>query len=684
LPPIERAIEQIVSLLPGYEPRPQQIEMGRLITDAIKSGRHALIEAGTGSGKSFGYLIPLLESGKTAVISTGTIALQEQLLYKDLPFLAKAYGREIKVALGKGRSNYICLRKLAEANQALSPADPHRRVVEELVQITRTRAWTGDRAELPFNVDSRFWADMLASDPEDCLGPKCANFVFTPHRTARLACDEAQIVIANHALYFADQIREAGILPKHDVVVFDEAHHLDRAAVSALSVQVSRWMGGKLLQRVQRRFSSIPLRLVQAVNDSETELVDVLYRRGRGQFPLDGDEELGERAFRMSDALSRLAQWVSTADAAQMTLLEVDPGMAKQTAEIMREQMQAVAADLAERWAHFAALRKAEDRANWMYVDPGRDHYELQSAPLDVGEQLEALLWSKRTCILTSATLAVDGKFDFYKRELGLPDTSLEKVLGSPFDYPNQALFYVPRGIPMPNEPKFNEAVCPEIERILTMTEGRAFVLCTSYRSLREIAGNLAGKLPYPCKTQEDLPRARLVEWFRSTPNAVLFATATFWEGVDIPGEALSCVIIDKLPFANPDDPVVQARTERMKARGEDWFGGYMLPKAVLALKQGFGRLIRTRTDRGIVALLDRRVLTMRYGEIVLRSLPPARRLHQLPPTLDAAFAPPAPERKPNGRAGVEPPLQPADAPYQRRSLAPPPDLDAVLGEPPL
>jgi ATP-dependent DNA helicase DinG len=678
LPPIERAIEEIVSQLPGYEPRPQQLRMARIIADSVAAGRHALIEAGTGSGKSFGYLIPILESGKKAVISTGTIALQEQLLHKDIPFLAQAYGREIRVALAKGRSNYVCLRKLAEMDQATAPADPQRLVVSDLVKLSRTRVWDGDRAELPFNVDSRFWLDSLASDPEDCLGPRCENYTYTPHRLARLALDEAQIIVANHALYFTDLVREAGILPKHDVAVFDEAHHLDRAAVAALSIQVSRWMAGKLLQRVQRRFNGLPPRLLQALSDAENDLMDHLYRRGRGQFPLEGDPDFTARAHAFAEALARTAGWLSSVDAGQMTLVDADPGIAKARAEVIREQMQSVAEDLASRWEHFAALGRDAGRANWMYVDPGRDYYELNSAPLDVGDALQRLLWSTRACVLTSATLAVDGKFEFVRRELGVPADAAEAVLGSPFDFPNQALLYVPRRVPLPSDARYTEAVLPEIEQILRMSEGRAFVLCTSYRSLREISGALIGRLPYPCKTQEELPRARLVEWFKSTPNAVLFATATFWEGVDIPGDALSCVIIDKLPFANPDDPVVQARTERMKSRDEDWFGGYMLPKAVLALKQGFGRLIRTRTDRGLVAILDRRVVTMRYGEVILRSLPPARRLHALAESLDAAFASPAPGRA----AGNAPPEPEPRSSHAGRWNAPPPDLDAVLGEP--
>jgi ATP-dependent DNA helicase DinG len=313
-----------------------------------------------------------------------------------------------------------------------------------------------------------------------------------------------------------------------------------------------------------------------------------------------------------------------------MTLLDDgDEEQEKQRAQIQREQLMATADGLAARWAHFAQIDTAGDRANWMEVDPSRDYFELRSAPLDVGESLRRLLWTKRTAILTSATLAVDGQFDFIKRELGLQDMELhELALGSPFDFRNQVRLFLPSHLPAPNHPAFPEAAIATIERLLHLSQGRAFVLFTSYQALRHVSAALMDRLPFPCKTQEDLPRTRLIEWFKTTPHSVLFATATFWEGVDIPGDALSCVIIDKLPFASPGDPVVQARTERMKANGEDWFNGFMLPKAVIALKQGFGRLIRTRTDTGIVAILDRRLTTMRYGQVILRSLPPARRIH--------------------------------------------------------
>ncbi len=688
---LDRAFENIVSQLPGYEPRPQQIQMARLVEKALESGRHAIIEAGTGSGKSFGYLIPVLEAGKRVVISTGTIALQEQLLHKDIPFLSQAYGREIKAAIAKGRSNYVCIRRMMETHQHLPVTDVLRPQVEQLLQLLDTGEWSGDRADLPFMIEGRGWADLLASDGEDCLGPRCANWGHTPHRVARLACEEAQVIIANHALYLTDLATEAGILPQHDIVVFDEAQHLDRAAIGAFSVEIQRWMATKLLQRVQRRFPNCPAALLQDLQDAELDFMDEIFKRGKGQFRMEPEPESQLRAGRMGEVLSRLGAYLATVDTQQMQLLADDPQVAKSQAESVRDQMQSVASGMASAWGHFAQIAPPVERATYMVLNPERDHYELHSSPLDIGPILHSSLWGGRPAVLTSATLAVDGKFDFLRQELGLPADVLEACLGSPFSYGEQALLYVPRHLPVPAEADFLAEAANEIEKILAMTHGRAFVLCTSYRSLRELAGMLVGRVPWPCKTQEELPRARLIEWFKTTPNAVLFATATFWEGVDVPGEALSCVIIDKLPFASPDDPIVQARTERMKLKDEDWFGGYMLPRATLTLKQGFGRLIRTRSDRGIVAILDRRLLTHRYGDSILRSLPDARRITRLAEDLDAAFAsaPPAP-RPQNRPSGVGRPSGPREAreswsghgvDYQPAG-APPPDLDAVLGEP--
>jgi len=633
--PVESLLTQAVSQLPGYEVRPQQMEMARRIAECIERRRHALIEAGTGSGKSFAYLIPILAAGKTAVVSTATIALQEQLLRKDLPFLEQALGRPIQVALAKGRAHYLCLRKLDEAQRTLDPDDPRREIVASLIPL-RSR-WDGDRANLPFVVPNPVWNELLASDAEDCLGSRCPNFAISPQRVARIRCEEAQIVVANHALYMTDLATGAGVLPRHEIVVFDEAHHLDRAAIGAFEISVGRHAAMRLIQRVQRRFRTVPMSLIDRILSVEQLVCEAIYEAGRGQLPLATSAGFRGGAREMARAIGNLADWLERADPQEMLVLDDDPVEAQRRGQIVRDQMRSVALGLARRWEHFSLDEVAGDRARWMQVEPDRDYFELHSAPLTAADALRQHLWGSRTCILTSATLAVDGRFDFIRQELGL-DEAAEAVLGSPFDFRRQALLYIPTHLPAPNDPEFSRALVPEIEAILRCTRGRAFVLFTSYRVLREVAAALIPRLPYPCKTQEELPRQRLIEWFRTTPHSVLFATATFWEGVDIPGEALSAVIIDKLPFASPDDPVVQHRTEQMRAAGEDWFTGYVLPRATLALKQGFGRLIRTRTDRGLVAILDRRLATMRYGRTILRSLPPARRIAALPPSLEAAL----------------------------------------------
>jgi ATP-dependent DNA helicase DinG len=444
-------------------------------------------------------------------------------------------------------------------------------------------------------------------------------------------CEEAQIIVANHALYLTDIVNEIGLLPKHDVVVFDEAHHLEQAAVRALSVQINHWMFNKFMQRVQSRFKNLPSDLFAGLTMADMDVTHYLFTRGRGQFRMEPDEPFCECALAVSEKLRDLACWIEQLDAAQMSLtVEGTPEQVKSRAEVMRDQMRAVAEDLAHRWRHFAELSHNGEQANWMTIDPTREAYELQSAPLDVGHRLNEVLWEKRTSVLCSATLAVDNRFDFIRGELGLPVNTHDLVLGSPFDFKKQALLYVPTQLPEPADPTFMDTAADEIERILEMSQGRALVLCTSYRSLRELHGRLLTRLQYPIRTQEDLPRARLIEWFRTTEGAVLFATATFWEGVDIPGEALSCVIIDKLPFASPGDPITAARIDLIRARGGDPFGEYQVPLAILALQQGLGRLIRHRQDRGVLAVLDPRLRTMGYGRRFVASLPPAPVVHEL------------------------------------------------------
>lgn len=640
---IEQTFREIAGSLPGYEPRPSQVQMVRLVARAIKERGHALIEAGTGSGKSLAYLIPVLQSGRRAVISTGTIALQEQLLQKDIPFVLEAAGLEVSVALAKGRGNYACLRRLEEARQKSAPGSPEQEAAAQLLQLHGSERWSGDRAEIPFRMPAELWREHLGFNAQDCLGRACPNFRFTPHQIARRALADAQLIVANHSLYLADAACGGGLLPEHDLVVFDEAHQLERAAASAFDTMIERGATRDVLDIVRRRYRDLPGDVLTACDALELEVADHLFLEGSGNHRIRHDVKLMELCAAMARVLDECRRWVEVSRPRQMELGEGDP--AGQGAEWIETEDAAIAqqtvgmlVDWTARWSRHGEPCDPAIEARWCDNRVDRDQFALHAVPLQVGGLLQDAVWSSKTAILTSATLAADGNFDYIRTELGLPPKTLTAVFDSPFDFPSQTRLYIPQHIPLPNEDGFHEAAAEEVERILRSSRGRAFLLCTSYRSLRLFSALLAGRLPYPVRTQEEMSRSALLAWFRATPSAVLIATSSFWEGVDVAGEALSCVIIDRIPFASPEEPLSQARTELMKQRGENWFGNLVLPRAILMLKQGFGRLIRSREDRGLVAILDRRLITQSYGRGVLNSLPPATLIHELPPVLEQSF----------------------------------------------
>lgn len=609
--------DQVVSQLPGYEPRPQQQEMARQVLDTMVGGGQALIEAGTGSGKSFGYLLPVLHAGRTVVISTGTINLQEQLLEKDLPFLLSASGSTMTTALAKGRSNYLCRQKLWEADRQIPSGDPLRREVDRLLEALP--GWDGDLANLMSPPGSKFWQEV-ASTSDDCLGNKCEFFEENAFRVARVKLGRADIIVANHALYMVDLATGGGILPDHDVVIFDEAHHLPRVAAQAFTATIGRYALTKLLQKIRRRWQAPPESITFALVGAESRLAEWLWRHDRAQFRLYPDSDFLDVAEQLLEGLQELRGWLEHGRVDEMLFSDTE---VKSKAPLHRPKLLQQLSNLIARWEFFANVADATgaERVNWVELDRTSGYFELKSAPLDVSKELREMLWNERAAVLTSATLSVGGDFSYFRAQLGLGPQTRQAVLPSPFDYETQARLYVPR-LPEPNDPRFERASQDEIEAIVKASRGRALVLFTSYRAMAAAFQALAPKLPFPCKQQGDLTRTRLVEWLKSTPNAVLFATSSFWEGVDVPGEALSCVIIDRLPFAVPDDPVVQAYVERLKMQGRDWFREYTLPEAILRLKQGFGRLIRTSTDCGLVAILDARLHSKNYGRQILKALP--------------------------------------------------------------
>ena len=617
--------ETIVQQLPQYEPRPGQHRMAEVIHTALQENRHAVIEAGTGSGKSFGYLIPLLESEGPFIVSTGTIALQEQLLNKDIPFLLEASRHKRTVALAKGRGNYLCKQKLWEADRRMPASDPLRPELDRLIALLP--GWDGDLATLPWLPTEALWSE-IQSDADDCLGSKCEFYEVSPHRLAKARLAHADLIVANHALYFVDIAAAGGILPSHQAVVFDEAHHIHAAATRAFSASIGRYSIAKLLQKIRRRIGSIPDEIAFSLVGYESKLLDWVLRSDRPQYRLYPDANFIEVLEGLLEDLKLLGSWLDREPSLGDGIL--DPEIAKKM-PLHRPKLLNQLNNLMARWEYFGreADSTLSERVNWVEIDKRRAYFELKSAPLNVAPPLRDLLWSQRPGICTSATLAVGGDFSYFKQQVGLSE-ALELETPSPFNYRKQATLYVPRHLPEPNEPDFTFHAREAIKDILQRTQGRAFVLFTSYKGMHAAYNVLMDSLPFPVKKQGDLPRSALIDWFKTTPHAVLFATSSFWEGVDIPGEALSCVIIDRLPFSVPDDPVVQAHVERLKMQGKDWFREFMLPEAIIRLKQGFGRLIRTTSDRGLVAILDNRLFTKSYGSTILRALPDCPRVRDL------------------------------------------------------
>lgn len=596
----------LARVLGGYEPRAEQERLAAAVRDAIDGGSHLLAEAGTGTGKSLAYVVPALESGRRVVVATATKALQEQLVEKDVPLALAALGRNAVVAVLKGRQNYLCRRALHGlgllGGQLLErPADAAAyEAMRGWIDTTRT----GDRAELAVEPSETLWAE-LAVGADRCLGRSCAFTSVCFSERAREQASKADLVIVNHALYFADlAVRTAsdgaGVLPAHDVVIFDEAHRLEETATTWLGGRVSGPAIGRLLRDLERTCretsSPFPARAVDRVEVAAAHLL-------RGISPPTGRLRLleppGDDARELERRLVELAEAVS--------------GHGEEL-DLVARRAAGLALDL-------AACNDPSDPDRVVWVEPEA----LCWAPVDVARLLEERLWDVGpTAVLVSATLSVAGSFAFVRDRLGLA-LAEEASVGSPFDYARQTLLYVPQGMPDPRQPAALGRVAEEAAELCRLSSGRALVLTSSYRALAAIAARLREELPFEVLAQGEAPRERLLERFRAEVDTVLVATQTFWQGVDVPGEALSLLVIDKLPFRPPGDPVVEARCERIERDGGDWFGEYALPQAVLQLRQGFGRLIRTRDDRGVVAILDPRLRSRGYGRTFLDALPACR-----------------------------------------------------------
>jgi ATP-dependent DNA helicase DinG len=588
----------------GYETRPEQEALAAAVARALGTGENLIVEAGTGVGKSLGYLVPALESGQRVVVSTATKALQEQLLTKDVPIAAAALGRELKVAVVKGRANYLCMKALdgfALLGSALLPRAEDARAYERMLPWIETTE-TGDRAELDFEPSHTLWSE-LAVGSDRCAGRRCPHAHSCFAEAARNRAQDADLIIANHALTFADlAVRRRSedvlaVLPDHDALILDEAHKVEESAASWLGGRVSQGGIRQLQRDVERAareaFKPPPARILAKVDRATERLLqDVAPAQGRRRLREVPTERIGV----LTEALHELASALQ--------------GQGDDLDALGRRAL-TIAGDAAA-----CADASGLDRVVWA------EQESIAWAPVDVSDSLRDILWDRQTtCILVSATLTTANDFGFVRRRLGL-DHSRELTLGSPYDFAAQALIYLPERMPDPRSPAARDAIADEVMSLCGHSRGRALVLTTSWRSLGEIAERVRDRLPYRVLVQGEQPRERLLEQFREEVDSVLIATQTFWQGVDVSGEALSLLVIDKLPFSAPGDPLVEARCERISALGGDWFMEYALPSAVLQLRQGFGRLIRGHADRGVVAVLDPRLRTKGYGRAFLNSLP--------------------------------------------------------------
>jgi ATP-dependent DNA helicase DinG len=613
----------------NYEYREQQVEMASAIQRALDKRRPLIVEAATGTGKTLAYLVPSLLSGKRVVVSTGTKALQGQLFNKDLPFLQKHWHRPFKMVQLKGRRNYLCLQRFKEMRDR-----PRFRNREDAKHWPKIMQWankttTGDRAEIEgLPDDYAAWSDLSVGS-EGCLGQKCPFYEECFIFEARERAQHADIIVVNHHLFFADlALRDVGfgeILPEYDAVVFDEAHHLENVATSYFGMQVSNWRFKDLIGDIRRTLDGEDIDDVdvdEALRELSTVYTDFFTHVSFGLYDgryaleevLDGSqsEKISEAHLELRDALSDLHNAVS----ALSDLGEGGKRLAERCLEIKLD-VQMILAMEKSRYAYLV-----EKRESGVF---------LQASPINLAFLLRhKLLNTHDTLVFTSATLTTGGHFDFFKKRMGMtvPDKKEyevdELILEPVFDYGEQCALYIPKKLPAPNSDDFADNVALIVEYLTNVTEGRAFVLFTSYSNMNAVHELLEYKLDYPILKQGDAPKSELLDKFRKDTHSVLFATSSFWEGVDVEGEALSLVIIDKLPFANPSDPLTRARLDDIEARGGNSFRDLSMPSAALTLKQGFGRLIRSRTDTGIVAILDSRIANKSYGSYFLNSLPPA------------------------------------------------------------
>lgn len=617
---------------PAYEFRRGQLKMAEAVEQALEERRHLIVEAGTGTGKTLAYLLPVIRSGKRVIISTGTKTLQEQLYFKDVPFLQASLG-ELRVCYMKGRANYLCRKKLYDLTD-----QPVLNGLEEISQFKIISDWekkteTGDRAELAdLPETSQLWGKLDART-DRCIGAECQQFDRCFITEMRRKAAESDIIIVNHHLFCADLAikagadfaADAGVLPESAMVVFDEAHELEDVAADYFGISVSNVRIDELLRDMDqtlRRANVLAVDVLGACSRvrERSQFFFSLIPPGDGRFAFENRaeflEENGDEYLGLQNTLMHL-----------YTELQAIPDKPDEVHNLSRrvEELRVQLGFILEsnqRNTVFWIERRGERRGFRGGAGGGQQNVFLQATPIKVADILRTTLFENlSSAVLTSATLAVGGGFDYIRGRLGV-EHAREMIVPSHFDYPSQALLYIPPDLPDPREPRFVEIASRRVRELLEITRGRAFCLFTSYALMNQVYERLLGEIEFPMLLQGSAPKNALLEEFRMTPNCVLFATSSFWQGVDVQGEQLSCVIIDRLPFAVPNDPVVAARIKAIDEGGGNAFFEYQVPSAVISLKQGFGRLIRSLHDRGLLCLLDNRILKKQYGKVFLDSLP--------------------------------------------------------------
>lgn len=612
------AFDVVTAALPGAEDRPGQREMSALVGSAIANRRHLIVQAGTGTGKTLAYLVPAIEAGARVVVATATKALQDQLGAKDLPFLADSLPGDFEFAVLKGRSNYVCLQRVRElsaidddAQTQLELGDMSRRSQAELKRITAWMATTqtGDLADLEFAPsDATTKAITVGSD--ECPGrERCPLGESCYAEAARRRAQAADVVVVNTYLYGLDVGSEGAILPEHDVVVFDEAHGLEDIMSDTVGVQIAPGRFITVGAAVRRILAdpAIIAGVLDIADNLRSAIAPYAGQRLRLPYPDEIGEALTDARNRLETALTAVTGITAATDDAKQQRLRAQLMLGRSIEGI----------DIALGTAESAAVPERDQFVDFVSGTP--EHPRLELAPLDVGPALRDGVWNQRTAILTSATIPVG-----LAARVGFPPGSVDEAdVGSPFDYPANGLLYCPVTMPDPRDAKYRDAVHDELTALITAAGGRTLALFTSWKAMDAAAAAVKNRVDVPILTQRDLPKPALVKAFAADEATCLFATAGFFQGVDVPGSTLIQVVIDRLPFPRPDDPLLSARRELL---GPAAFAQIDIPRASMMLAQAAGRLIRTATDRGVVAVLDRRLGTARYRWDVVKALPPMRR----------------------------------------------------------